>query len=155
MPSWILKMRVAGFSRQWYSGTFQKTVIIRGAQISQKSRKLLIIQGVRSVTWNNFSTEDSQTLRATAQNSVARATWPPEFLCTLGNNYGNERDNRKYHEMRLKLLNQYADCYNLRYACRVTRGYHTCVFPQFISMYNINAIVLRAAEPRATLSTVS
>lgn len=131
-PSWILKMRVAGFSRQWYSWTFQKTAVFRVVQISQKSRSHLPIQGTRRVTWSNFSTEDSQTLRATAQNSVARATWPPEFLCTPGNNYGNEGDNRKCREMGLKLLNLYADCYNCLYACRVTIGHHTCVFPSFL-----------------------
>jgi len=78
-PSWILKTEGAGFSRRWYSWTFQKTKIIRVAQIPQNSRSHLTIQGARRVTWSNFSTEYSQTLSATAQNSVARATWPPDF----------------------------------------------------------------------------
>jgi len=91
-----------------------------------------------------------------ARSSECRmSNWPPVFLCTLGNNYGDGRDNRKYREMGLKLLNQYTDCYNCLQACRVTRGDHTCVFSQFPSMYNINTVAVRAAEPRATLSTVS
>jgi len=70
-----------------------------------------------------------------ARSSACRmSNWPSEFLCTRVNtrNYSDERDNRKYREMGLKLLNQYADCYNCLYACRVTRGYQTCVFPSFL-----------------------
>jgi hypothetical protein len=54
--------------------------ISRDAQIFQKSRRCLKIQGGRRVILSKFHTEDPQILGITTQNSVAWVTWCPGFV---------------------------------------------------------------------------